>query len=132
MDTAQGTTGRLACLLNCSDVPLETRELLPRQTLVLSTSARVDLAYDHANGANPQKVPQLELVRFGGAIPVSALSIAENEVMCERWKGVFFSVVCKAIGNVMIALYANCSFDKEKVCDMCRGWNPFRDDISYL
>lgn len=49
-------------LLNRSDVALQARELLPRQTLVLSTRTRVNLTDHHTYGAYPQEVTQLELV----------------------------------------------------------------------
>lgn len=60
-------------LLNRSDIPLQARELLPRQAFVLSASARVYLADHHAHGANPQKVPQLQLVRLRRTVPISSL-----------------------------------------------------------
>lgn len=63
-------------LLNRSDVALQARELLPRQTFVLSARTRVDLTDYHTHRAYPQEVTQLQLVRLRSAGSISTLQQA--------------------------------------------------------
>lgn len=56
------SAAEISHLLNRSDVTLQARELLPRQTFVLSARARVNFTDHHTYGAYPQEVTQLELV----------------------------------------------------------------------
>lgn len=92
-------------LLNRSDIPLEACELLPRQALVLSTSARVDLTHYYAHGADSQEVTQLELVRLRSTVSVGPLMKARLNRRAQIW--VAYGTSANQVLLLYLILYSN-------------------------